>query len=88
MAIIDRVFRTIACDGPNCAKTVTFEKNKADNIVEQHPWLKTARLVQARGRNFVYCSDSCEVAAISVAHLIRVSSSTEACHRPSSGPYT
>jgi hypothetical protein len=65
MAIIDRVFRTIACDGPNCAKTVTFEKNKADNVVEQHPWLKTARLVQAAGRDFVYCSDLCVVAAIS-----------------------
>jgi hypothetical protein len=66
MAIIDTTFRTITCDAPGCDKTVTFEMNSDEtDIVEQHPWLHTARLVQAAGRNFVYCSDSCEVAAIS-----------------------
>jgi len=45
---------------------VTFQQNKADktDIIEQHSWLRTARFVQAAGRNFVYCSDLCEVEAI------------------------
>jgi hypothetical protein len=66
MAIYDTILRTITCDGPNCVKTVTFQQNKADkmDIIEQHPWLRTARLVQVGGRNFVYCSDLCEVEAI------------------------
>jgi hypothetical protein len=67
MAIIDRVFRTITCNRPNCGKTVTFQRNRADetDVIEQHPWLRTARFVQAASRNYLYCSDLCEVAAIS-----------------------
>jgi hypothetical protein len=67
MAIIDRLFRTIACDGPNCGKTVTFnqsDKEEAKKVISDNPWLHAARLVQAAGRNFVYCSDLCEVEAI------------------------
>jgi hypothetical protein len=32
MAIIDRVFCTITCDGPNCGKTVTFNQSKLNDV--------------------------------------------------------
>lgn len=66
MSIIDSQFRTVTCNGPQCTKTVTFniqekDKAKAEAVMADNPWLKTMRIVQAHGENFVYCSDECEV---------------------------
>ena len=68
MAILDATFRTVTCNGPNCTKTVTFEHSQSGEGVrtalEENAWLKTTRITQplAGGRNFVYCSDECEIA--------------------------
>lgn len=54
MSIIDRTFRTITCNG--CGKAVTFEqtnKKAAEKVIVDNPWLRTARFVQAAGRNYV-----------------------------------
>lgn len=74
MGVVNTIYNTISCEGPNCKKTVTFlatdeqvELAKAENA-----WvLKTARtvinLVPAPGQQKpvprLYCSDSCEVEA-------------------------
>jgi hypothetical protein len=68
MSIQDSMYRTVSCNGPNCDKTVTFEQRQDNQgavaATEANPWLKTIRIVQASGRNFVYCSDACELANI------------------------
>jgi hypothetical protein len=70
MAIIDNVFRTVTCDGPSCKKTVTFEQKQDQSGVkeamEKEPWIKTCRVTQqvSGGRNFVYCSDTCELEGV------------------------
>jgi hypothetical protein len=60
-------YQTVTCD--SCLKTVTFEQTEdnrgAVEAREQHPWLKTLRVVQASGRVFSYCGDECELKAIS-----------------------
>jgi len=64
MAVVDVSYRTITCDG--CGKTVTFQ-NPSPNmnaILEENPWLKNNRLVQAASTGqspFSYCSSLCEI---------------------------
>lgn len=68
MSILDATYRTVTCNGPNCTKTTTFEQSQdgagVRAALEEHPWLKTTRIVQqiAGGRNYTYCSDECEIA--------------------------
>ena len=74
MSIINTVYATVTCEGPECQKTVTYLA--ADEQVElskpENAWvLKTARtvvnLVPAPGQQkpipHLYCSDECEVKA-------------------------
>lgn len=70
MSIIDNSYRTVTCNGEGCKNTVTFEQRQDNSgvkeAVDANPWLKTCRVVQQvfGGRNFVYCSDQCELAAV------------------------
>lgn len=72
MPLADIVFRTTACDGPNCKggkdggqATVTFnQKDQADisKAHEENPWLNTGRVLQtADGRIFFFHDDVCTV---------------------------
>jgi hypothetical protein len=64
LPIIDSVIRTIACDAPECNKSVLFDRKQEKETFEnpENVWLKSTRVVQsADGRNIVYCSDVCEV---------------------------
>jgi hypothetical protein len=74
MSILDTTFRTITCNGPNCKKSVTFEPPRNNQVppktgeifaAPENSWLNTTfRTLQASdGRNFCYCSDTCEVEA-------------------------
>lgn len=66
MSIIQQTFKTVTCNGPECKNTVTFEAGQEQAVAEEKPWFKTLRMVQtAQGRNFVYCSDNCEIANVS-----------------------
>jgi hypothetical protein len=63
MSIVDVQIRTITCN--NCDKTVTFNTKDHQQVVIDNPWLNASRVVQTGdGRNFVYCSDECEVVGI------------------------
>ena len=68
MSIVQQVFKTITCNGPECKNTVTYDANQQgaeQQMAQDTPWLKTLRLVQnAQGRNFAYCSDECEIANV------------------------
>lgn len=66
MSVVDNTYRTITCNGPECDKTVTFEPKDAEKTVKENPWLDNARLVNrlADGRVYAYCSDTCEVKAV------------------------
>lgn len=66
MSLTDQALRTIKCDGPECTKSITF--NRADEkVVFENPanlWLKSIRLVQTIDqRSFVYHDDVCEIMA-------------------------
>lgn len=65
MSINDTVIRTIKCDGPGCAREQLLFDRKEEQVVFGKPenaWVKGLRLVQtADGRQFMYCSDECEV---------------------------
>jgi hypothetical protein len=71
--IVNISYQTVSCDGPNCKKTATYEASPQGyaKSLEENPWLFTARGVTAAGpdekgqpRQFSYCSDACEVNAI------------------------
>lgn len=66
MSIVDNQYRTITCNGPNCTKTATFNIKEAEAAVKENPWLENTRLVNrlSDGRVFAYCSDACEVDAV------------------------
>lgn len=65
MSIIQQTFKTVTCNGPECKNTATFEAGSEQAVAEKEPWFKTLRMVQtAQGRNFVYCSDACEIANV------------------------
>lgn len=62
MAILDVQIRTIACNGPNCDKTITFDQAQYKETVNATPWLQTMRVIQtSTGAVFAYCSDTCEM---------------------------
>jgi hypothetical protein len=70
MSIVDTQIRTVSCN--SCDKTATFDV-KDQKAIEEQPWLKNVRIIQvvSVGRNFVYCSDECEIAGVaSGAHNI------------------
>ena len=63
MSLDDAPIRTIKCDNPECNKTITFDRRQEKEIFNANPWLKATRLVQSVDqRQFVYCSDVCEIA--------------------------
>jgi hypothetical protein len=66
MSVVDTSYRTITCNGPDCTTTVTFEPKDAEKTVKENPWLENARLTNrlSDGRVFAYCSDTCEVKAV------------------------
>lgn len=65
MSVIRQAFTTITCNGVGCANTVTFEDSKQQEVANETPWMRTIRVVQTgQGRNFVYCSDSCELSNV------------------------
>jgi hypothetical protein len=67
MSIIQQTFKTVTCNGPECKNTATFEAGSEQAVAEEKPWFKTLRMVQtAQGRNYVYCSDACEIANVAV----------------------
>ena len=63
MPILDVAVRTISCE--MCDKTITFNQKDHQQVAKDTPWLSTSRVVQTGdGRNFIYCSDQCEIAGI------------------------
>jgi len=67
MGLIDSAVRTITCNGPECPKTVTFDRRREKETFEfpGNEWMKTIRIVQTvDARNLVYCSDTCETKGI------------------------
>lgn len=65
MPITDSMIRIIKCDGEGCTKPqLTFDRKEEQQVFAQpeNAWVKGLRLVNtADGRNFMYCSDECEV---------------------------
>lgn len=63
--IVDVQVRTISCD--SCDKSTTFNVKDAQQAVNDNPWLNATRVVQRifDGKNFTYCSDECELSAVS-----------------------
>ena len=71
MSINTTTYETIACNGPECPRSVTYDTRQAQEILTapENAWTKTARLVQPLLQNpqnpnklvFLYCSDACEV---------------------------
>lgn len=71
MPIVDTQVRTISCDGPGCTKQVLFDRReeKATFDNPENAWIRTTRAIQTGdGRNFVYCSDVCEVKGVSTGN--------------------
>ena len=67
MSIVQVVYKTVSCNGPQCEKSVTFEEKEGamQRVANETPWFKTMRVVQtAQGRNFVFCSDNCEIESV------------------------
>jgi hypothetical protein len=67
VSIVQTVYKSISCNGPGCPQSVTFEDKEGamQRVANETPWFKTLRMVQtAQGRNFCYCSDSCELESI------------------------
>ena len=63
MPILDVAVRTISCE--ICDKTITFNQKDHVEVAKNTPWLATSRVIQTGdGRNFLYCSDACEIAGI------------------------
>ena len=65
MPILDTTVRTISCNG--CEKSVVFDVRQQEATINnpENLWLKTSRVVQSSdGRNFLYCSDQCEMKGI------------------------
>ena len=72
MSSLQTSFITVACDGPNCNKSVTFQataegKNKAE---QENPWLVTTMRAVATvdQRQLNYCSDACEAESIATGN--------------------
>jgi len=68
MGIVDSNIRAISCDGPGCDKQIMYDRKAEKETFElpENVWLRGTRVTQtADGRNLVYCSDVCEVKAVS-----------------------
>jgi hypothetical protein len=64
MGFTDEQYRTIKCDGPGCPKEVRFDL-KDVKAIQAIDWLKGVRVIQTGdNRAFSYCSDVCEVKAV------------------------
>ena len=64
MGLIDSAVRTITCNGPECPRTVTFDRRLEKQTFDTpgNEWMKSVRIVQTvDARNLVYCSDACEI---------------------------
>lgn len=82
MTMINTVYATVTCDGPECQKTVTYlaSDEQAELAKPENAWvLKTARIVQnlipAPGQQKpqarMFCSDECEIkSAATGAHNV------------------
>lgn len=72
MGMIQIQYRTVTCDAPSCKNTVTFEQRQDNRgiveAMEKHPWIKTVREVQASGRQFLFCSDACELESVAAGN--------------------
>ena len=76
MSIIQTNYVTFSCNGPGCAKTMTFEATPQGQALAltnpDNAWLRTSRRVlsllplpgQQQPLEFLYCSDICEVQAV------------------------
>lgn len=67
MGLIDSAVRTITCNGPECPRTITFDRRQEKQTFEApgNEWLKSVRIIQTvDARNLVYCSDTCEVKGV------------------------
>jgi hypothetical protein len=73
--IIDTIYKTISCEGPDCKNSVTFlqTEERTELAKPENAWvLKTARTVinlvpapgQERPTPRLYCGDVCELNAI------------------------
>lgn len=63
MSIVDVQVRTISCN--SCDKTATFNMKDHQQALQDNAWLNSTRVIQTGdGRNFVYCSDECEVVGV------------------------
>jgi len=68
MSVVQSAFVTFSCDGPECGKTATFAATQEDRqlAVTNNPWLNAMRFVKTGdGREVSYCSDECEINAVS-----------------------
>jgi hypothetical protein len=82
MAIINTVYTTIACEGPECVKAVTFlaAEEQQELSKPENSWvLKTARVVtnlapppgQQKPQPRLFCSDVCEAKSVATgAHNV------------------
>ncbi len=65
MPITDSMIRIIKCDAEGCTKPqLTFDRKEEQQFFAkpENTWVTGMRLVQtADGRQFMYCSDECEV---------------------------
>lgn len=64
MSISNTTTRTIACNNPDCNKTITFDLTQEKAVFENvaNVWLKSLRMIQTLDqRQLVYCSDICEI---------------------------
>src|SRR5271156_1517303 len=70
--IIDATIRTISCDGPECKRSIIFDRTQEKAVFDtpENSWLKTTRVVQtADNRNLLYCSDVCTVKGVATGVL-------------------
>lgn len=64
MGFTDEQYRTVKCDAPGCTKEVRFDLKDVKTI-QAIDWLKGVRVIQTGdNRAFAYCSDVCEVKAV------------------------
>lgn len=67
MTTVISSFATVSCDG-ECGKTVTFAQTQEGEkeAFDSNAWLNGMRMVQTIDkRQFSYCSDECEIKAVS-----------------------
>jgi hypothetical protein len=70
LSTLSVTFITITCDGA-CGKSVTFAQTQEEErqAVKDNPWMNTVRVLQSKDkRQFLYCSDQCEIEAASAGN--------------------